>query len=156
MESPPGLESLYTMLREQIQHEDHLVNHRLTWLLAVEGFLFAISVALLTSQNLIVDSKKILFITIGIFGISFCVTSFFSIHAAHNSLKILREKWDEAPTGKQKTINAWLAAKNKYPPITYVGKGPTNAWSAAEGTPWLIIFAWLVLMACLIFNWVRL
>lgn len=156
MESPPTLESLYKMLREQIQHEDHLVNHRLTWLLAVEGFLFAALAALLTSQNLTTYSKSMLFIIIGFFGISFCISSFLGIRAAHKSLKILREKWDEPPTGKQKTVDAWFAAKKKYPPITYVGTALTNAWSAAEGTPWLAIFVWIALIASLLLGWVRL
>ena len=151
MESPPSLESLYTMLREQIQHEDNLVNHRLTWLLAVEGFLFAISAALLTSQNLAEDSKKILFIIIGSFGIAFCIISILGISAAHNSLKILREKWEELPTGSLQEIDAWLVAKKKYPPITYVGTGMTNAWSAAEGTPKLIVIAWIALIVYLVF-----
>lgn len=151
MESPPSLESLYHMLREQIQHEDNLVNHRLTWLLAVEGFLFAVSTALFTSQNLTEDAKKILFFIIGIFGISFCITSFLGIRAAHNSLKILREKWDELPLGSPELKLAWLEAQKKYPPITYIGSGMTNAWSAAEGAPKLILTAWVALIVYFVF-----
>jgi hypothetical protein len=31
----------YSMVRSQIEHEDSLVNHRLTWLLMINGFLFS-------------------------------------------------------------------------------------------------------------------
>ena len=155
METSPDLKALYTMLREQIQHEDHLVNHRLTWLLAVEGYLFAILAALL-SQDFTPASKIFLLLIFGGFGIAFGSISLLSIRAANESLTILREKWDEPPTGSLKMKNAWIAARKKYPPITYVGGKYTNAWTAAEGTPKLILFTWFALVGCLIFKFVQL
>jgi hypothetical protein len=38
---PPGLEKLYELYRDYIKHEDDLINHRSTWHVLIQGFLFA-------------------------------------------------------------------------------------------------------------------
>jgi len=38
---PPGLKRLYEIYRDYIKHEDDLINHRSTWHLLIQGFLFA-------------------------------------------------------------------------------------------------------------------
>lgn len=146
LETPPELVVFYNMIREQIRHEDNLVNQRLTWLLAIEAFLFAGFAAILTSGGLSVFQKESFALIIGGFGISFCLISTLSIHAAFVSLKILREKWYETPKGNQHAVNAWIKARAKYPPITYVGRGVMRAGSAAYGTPTLIILAWIFIL----------
>jgi len=144
--SYPDLASLYSMLREQIQHEDSLVNQRITWLLATEAFLFAGFGAILVSEELPEHQKLLFLLVIGFFGAFFSVLSAFSIHAAFDFLKILREKWTEAPVGNEHVIEKWSSVRKKYPPITYAGHWGCGAGFAAYGFPCLIFFIWLLLV----------
>lgn len=143
----PTLKEYYYMLREQIQHEDSLVNQRITWLVAIEGFLFAAFVGIIASRDKIDEYEfYILLLVIAIIGIRFSQISKQSIGAAHKSLEILRDLWNKPPRDEilKKEWESNANPRKRYPPITYVGEKSVTAWSAAFGIPNLIIYAWFL------------
>jgi hypothetical protein len=94
-----GSETLevYSLLREYIQHEDNLINHRTTWFLTLNSFLFAI-VGILANVSeepkLFRPSEVLLFlIMISTIGIVVSATSGMSVYAAYNSIKALKAIW---------------------------------------------------------------
>jgi hypothetical protein len=102
------------MIREQIRHEDSLVNHRITWLLISQAFVFAAFTSVALQQNQVLNIPKenipLLLFFIALLGQALNISSFAGILAAFRSLRILREKWYN--TVEDQT-------KDRYPPITY-------------------------------------
>ncbi len=91
---------LYKILRSQIQHEDSLVNHRLTWLLVTQAFLFTgyfatLNTYLDTTKKL--EQKDVWFIIImfliPIGGVFLVFFSFRSIIGAFEAIKAIRKYW---------------------------------------------------------------
>ena len=154
-DASPNLESLYKLIREQIQHEDNLVNQRLTWLLGIEAFLFAGFAALSAVQNP-TDLQKRLPFCVAILGGIFALLSIFSIDAAFRSLKRLRDCWHDHPkhiTFENDATKEWVekyACKSGFPPSTYVGGPISKAGTSAYGTPAFIVLVWLILC---FFQW---
>ena len=59
LESAADIFAYYDRLREYVQHEDELINSRLTWSLTIHGFLFAIyGVLLVKGADLFVELAK--------------------------------------------------------------------------------------------------
>lgn len=76
---------LYILMRNQIEHEDELINQRLTWSLTAQGFLLIAYSALL---NLCLETffGYLFLLIIGLLGIRLCRTTFFAINSAVASL----------------------------------------------------------------------
>ena len=133
---------LFELLREQIVHEDTLVNHRLNWLLLSQAFLFAVFTSILTSDKKIdiVLENWILF-AVAASGIFINISAFIGLRAAYVSLKNLRETWYEA-NGKEE-----LGKKifNGFPKITWTGKPSQKAITTATATPFVILTAWSII-----------
>jgi len=80
-EHPLSEERLYEIYRRNIEHEDHLINHRLSWLMVAQSFLLAACVS----------SGRTPFI-IKALGVSTCIVSYVSIFAAFRSINLLKEQ----------------------------------------------------------------
>ncbi len=89
----------WDQLRNAIIHEDNLVNHRLTWILSIEGFLvagfFVVQAAILTSNHAL---DKVAIIEWGLAGIflAACVICYSigsMIAAAYKQISIIRAAW---------------------------------------------------------------
>lgn len=133
---------LYKMLRNQIQHEDGLVNQRLTWLLLSQAFLFT---AYFTTLNKFFDLNKVthlmdkIFLAILLFLIPLAALflvflGFRSINGAFEAIRILREFWfynfpEEGVADKDNPYNFKITNSDVKPSthtkqfqdITYIG-----------------------------------
>ena len=128
---------LRIMIREQIQHEDDLVNHRVNWLLLLQGFLVVAFVQVLTNKNQSVYQFVIL-VCIAIFGIVIGLFVLSSIRGAIKAIEELEDFWKTTDAIK-------VEDRAKLPPISYQGK-LDGAEVAAYGIPALVMIVWLTLL----------
>jgi len=139
------------MIREQIRHEDGLINQRLNWFLLSQAFLFAAFTTIITSDNQTNPSTAIIqhWIPFGIAitGIILNISSFIGLGTAYASLKNLRETWYEVngvgDEGKR--------LHKGFPQITWVGgKIYERAIATSTTTPWIVFSVWALLAAATI------
>jgi hypothetical protein len=140
------LSPLYEIYRDYMKHEDDLLNHRTTWLLVIQGFLFA-TLGVLGEWQLPGNSLDILYTerhwlvyVLGFVGVSIAVAAFASILAAnraidslHGQWKALRRKhgnpdWDLLPE----------LAGGGHPTSKKLGKAPTLC------IPVVVVIAWII------------
>src|ERR1700690_4318170 len=104
-----SLEKRYELIREQIIHEDGLINQRLNWLLLSQGFLFAAFTTIITnidkfSKGLMAGSPGFItpanilwpLLAIAMTGLLLNYISFNGLKNAYRSLKYLRDNWHNA------------------------------------------------------------
>lgn len=157
---------LFSNIRRQIEHEDNLVNQRLTWLLGVQAFLFSGYYLVITSQGSILRSQYIIMV-ICLVGIALTMATYNGILAAFKSLKKLYVSWytvvinkkicpclagdkeycaDDLLTSRcielKKTIDNELLLNYGYPQITWRGDGPVSAANTASMFPIALVFIW--------------
>jgi len=141
-----SLEKRFELIREQIKHEDELINQRLNWLLLSQGFLFAAFTAIITADKtqIIVNPNTLHWIIAGIpvTGLAFNLFSFFGLDAAYRSLKYLRLNWIKY----QPSSNQDQAYYESFPQVTW----QKPAITTASGTPIIISAVWLLI--CIAVN----
>jgi hypothetical protein len=140
------LEKRFELLREQICHEDGLINQRLNWLLLSQAFLFAGFVSLITTEKSLnlpnpMITPEWLLLGICIAGGWLNYLSFIGLRAAYQSLKHLREDWLNLKPKDKKLQKLY----ESFPQITWVGDKNSRAIMTASGTPIVITSAWALL-----------
>lgn len=149
---------LYDLIRKQIQHEDTLVNQRLTWLLYSQAFLFTFFYTLFTTIlkqfEVIVIVLNVL-IAISFFGVILCLLAIGSILGAYKAIKHLRDFWfyqnpDEGDSEKDNLIEK---EGKELPDITYKGQWFLNSSRVASiGIPIALILVWGISLRTLYFD----
>lgn len=145
----PSPYELYQVTRDQIRHENELVNHRLGWFLAVEGFLLAGFLnALALYSTLRPVPHAWIFLTFGLLaigglGVVISVTTKRTIGWAYAQSNHAAEWWNKREGGA-------LAAN--FPRIAY--PEPTNGWPRLRTAtlPYVFVGIWMVLMVLLILT----
>jgi hypothetical protein len=130
-------QELRAMIREQMQHEDELVNHRLNWLLVLQGFLFFAFMQVLTIEDKL-PHPILTLLVVALFGIAISFFVALSIRGAIRAVEELERFWDSTDLVTQE-------AKEKLPPISYLGRWD-KAEVAAYGIPGCIVIAWIILL----------
>jgi hypothetical protein len=131
---------LYLIYRRYIMDEANLINARLTWLLTIQGFLFA-------SYGLIASSERPWFHEalnvmryLSVFGMAVSVVAFVSIRAARLAANSLCKQWDGlAHTEK---------FKKRMPSIRGGGHRQAHflGYAAPVFIPWMLCAIWVVLL----------
>ncbi len=85
---------IYDALADQIKREDNLVNNRVSWFLASQGFLFA-AAAVIIDSGLNPHQQIYAAQFIAAFGILLSISVLFGVRGAHVSLKELKKRWEE-------------------------------------------------------------
>ena len=139
-------------LRTAIVHEDNLVNHRLTWLLNIEGFLlggfFLVQNSLLSAKLAIrtVIAIESLLTIIFLGSIWICLISGYLIAAAYQQVALIQKAWvskyPEERRDRRLPLHGWLLwggpqvnepqeekTKHEFPPIMGEFEYPYR-WSA--------------------------
>ncbi len=155
-EQPPkDLRDLYRIYRDYAEHEDNLVNWRLSWNLAAQGLLF--TAFGLTAQKLSDacentspgDLKlcflRILILAVPAVGFLISTSSALGVRAANLALDELQRKWQEdiGPKSRADDPEAW----NQLPGLTGGGspKAHKLGMFPAFTLPWIFSLAWLLL-----------
>lgn len=109
--------SVYRQYREYVEHEDDLINHRTTWMITVQSFLWAtygfsyqkkyeilarlketkIDITTLGSAPAEYNGFMLLLSVVGLFTALVC---YLSVRAAADSIESLRARWDMHPMKK--------------------------------------------------------
>jgi hypothetical protein len=143
-------QKFYKLLREQIEHEDGLVNQRLSWLLFAQGFLFTFFYTLFSTLLSKVELFDILITVlkiVSIVGILLCILTMLSIRGAYNAVEHIRKMWykrfpEEGEPHKDNDINL---KDKQFPDITHKGFNGlgTSSLVSSFGIPFCIISVWL-------------
>jgi hypothetical protein len=131
----------YKLFRDQIEHEDDLINNRTNWLLAAQGLLFAaFGVLIKTSEGCSpVPSKvKLLMNVIPAVGIFVTIFTFLSVLGAVISMHDIKKDW------KKRGIDANLDAN--LPLLQCEGTPRLLGFIAPFSIPVIFIVAWLVIL----------
>jgi hypothetical protein len=135
-------EEKFRLGREIICHENELVNHRMTWLLLVTGFLFSAFFTLIGASDKIITYFGRAYVilasgVIGAVGIFAAVTAAALIAQAHSQVAVIRKWWKSHPDGKA-----------DLPPIS--GEWDQVWWrrlTSTEMLAWFIAIMWLIVLA---------
>ncbi len=124
-EPTPADWELYRALREQWTHEDHLVNHRLMWLILSNGLLF-------TAYGTI-SSAKLHWLVVGfpLFGMAVSAVIGASIYAAIAALGEVQRQYEAAGLGRLVTLSPGRKL------------GSRGTW-AAQALPFVFAALWVL------------
>ena len=103
-------------IRQAIEHENTLVNHRLTWLLTSQGFLFAGFGLVFTHEKGFTELPSLLVLSvISAVGIALSVKTYMDIERAARQLSELDSWWHMkyAPNAYQTNIEDEFGARNE-------------------------------------------
>ena len=126
--------------RELISHENELVNHRMTWLLLITGFLFSAFFTLIGSSDKVLSSFGKLYlvgaaVAIAFVGIYAAVTAAHLILQAHGQIAMVREWWEK----QQDTSHL--------PKISAVFENSfRNRWISTTGLARFIAVLWVLVL----------
>jgi len=121
-----------------------LVNHRLTWLLVSQGFLF-VAFTSLADKTLL--GKRSILCVIAALGYLTSIVTFFSLCSAFKSHEVLRKKW-KAPE-LQETER--VMRKTKYPQVSFREPSKYRPMGVAGSLPLLVMAAWATLFCIMLF-----
>jgi hypothetical protein len=85
------LESIEHRIRTMIQHENDLLNHRIQWLLTINGFLLAATGAIIGKQGAEVALLIDVFASVGI---AICFSFYFSLGIGRKGVGRLADMWE--------------------------------------------------------------
>lgn len=132
--------TIYQAFRGQLEHEDNLINQRVSWLVGSQSFLFVPYVLLVTAApntpiGEILALKNELSMVIVSIGILSCLAIGFGIYAALEARRIIMERYRS------------LGIRIPTMPELIPGQSATRLSLAAPfGIIWVVISAWLSLM----------
>ncbi|EFL52318.1 conserved hypothetical protein [Solidesulfovibrio fructosivorans JJ]] len=143
----------YEHTRNQIQHEDNLINQRVVWLLQVNGFLFAAYAFTLVAQSntsckattgftLLVVFSRFILSFVGII-LSFMLKR--GISAAEKSIDELVKSWDELPPDHKKNCPQ-ICGGGGWGNIRKDGAFPSVLIPLALGLAWILILLSQILL----------
>lgn len=116
---------LYHALREQLTHEDNLVNHRLMWLILSQGLLFT------AYGTLSIDKHRWLVYGFPLFGMAVATVIGISIFAALRATEVISAEY--ANTGLHR-----LCFLTPQSPTSHRGNWAAKALPFVFGTLWLL------------------
>lgn len=122
----------YLEVRQQVEHEDNLLNHRLTWLMTSQSFLFAVYAIQYAAPT--GGPAAYLFQVIPVVGIVCAGLIYLSVVAAVGALENLRLSFEDKP-------NAPL-----HPPLVSPGWTLVSGLVAPIGMPILLVYVWTALI----------
>jgi hypothetical protein len=144
----PGIENpetIYSIYRDYIKHEDELIYRRLMSNIILQGFLFAaygFSIEFLhrpTIDKGLLSDIKFLPLVFPLVGCTVGVLALISIVAAQNAIDGLKKDWEDIGAAIDPKIRARL------PGLTGAGKKLSNTLGkvAQVGIAYVIIIAWI-------------
>lgn len=137
----PDLEQKFGYVRNLIEHEDELVNHRTNWTLIFHGLLFTAfvgGVGLIDKVNFKVGSEDAVTIGIGVacaLGIVSALAAFVGVRTAERQLQRVTAWWLQQPGSTH---------ANEFPPIYTYSK--RTAWFGSSAYFLVLAGVWLILL----------
>lgn len=141
VESIPGIQ-YYQIIRSQIEHEDNLINQRLSWFVAAQAFLFSAYAILLNAPAQVrlqafATQQDILFPLIPLVAIGMSILNYITVIAAMLAMANLRRLLETHVKEKESAL---------LPPV----QGYRQTFLLGQASPILIPFlfmiSWIVLL----------
>ena len=148
----PVAPEAWELARRLIEHEDTLINHRMTHYLTTQGFLFA-AMGLLANAG--ISSSKGLFLWLALVASTVAVltglVALHSIRAAHHQIKFVSDWW----YAKHRDVSAEAHERNRASMEDWPGSYPRiiGHMTAGAAIHWLVIVlsaSWLAIIGLLI------
>lgn len=136
---------LYHLLREQVKHEDDLVNQRYNWLLLLQGFLFVAYTSLLAPQTPIVPlARYFVMLIVAAFSILMTDSLHFGIKRAEeslNNLRLIAQQYGLFPiTNGNWNLQKGVTSPSGLPPLVWFpGKVETHLTVYIQRIWWLLL-----------------
>jgi hypothetical protein len=128
----------WKLARSAIEHENHLINHRLTWFFSTQGFLLSAFFFLLSqadkpelTQFGVVQDIPLVSIVIGLLAIYMGLATRYGILRASHAIKDINEHYDNLKA---------LHRFSRTPPLHH--KRPANVFSASA-IPLIMAIMWM-------------
>ena len=140
-----SVEHYYKLFRDQIVHEDNLINNRTNWLLAAQGLLFAaFGVLVNTSKGFsqVPSRVKLLMNVIPAVGIFVTIVTLLSVLGAVIAMGDIVREWEKT---KNKLKGEGEIDAN-IPPIQCKGISKRLGFVAPFFIPGIFIVAWFVIL----------
>lgn len=159
-DSPAAMDTATTdwyRVRAGIEHEDSLINHRLTWLFTSQAFLFTafVFVFLASMKDEPKNDYRTLFLlfllVLGIVGATISFWIHTKLYAAEVQLTKLREWWffHHQPEGLNDTN--WKT--RLHPPIMGIPFSRVDRMLVSSRLPVVFLLAWFLLLGIVIWIW---
>jgi hypothetical protein len=137
----------YSLVRQQIEHEDELVNQRVNWLLFSQAFFFGTFATILTTGTVPID-QSLMIDLIATTGIVLCICAFSSILAAMESHGRLTKFWRDS---EDRIGFPQISGVTKQANISLL---KSNGSIFAGGIPLLITLLWLLVLLFVSFSYI--
>ena len=141
---PEGVSGIeyYKIIRSQIEHEDNLINQRLSWFLAAQAFLFTAYAILLNAPTEVRAQKfaaqqDLLFLLVPIVAIGLSVLIYTTVFAAMIAMAHLRRLLESHVKEQERTV---------LPPVQGYRLTLVLGQAAPILIPLLFIVIWIILL----------
>ncbi|OKH41695.1 hypothetical protein FACHB389_04165 [Nostoc calcicola FACHB-389] len=146
------LDSRWKICRDLIQHEDNLINHRMTWLISSNFFLFSAFFVIFNSLTptptltltQVVNKNQhlaeIFSLLIPLIGIAICWTVWQLVRAATGQVDNVNTWWN-------RQLEKYLANNKNYPSLIGQSKYNSRDWKNIYSIlPFIMTVAWVMLL----------
>jgi len=143
----------FAIIRDMLQHEDNLINHRITWMCQIQGLLFAaFGILIQRNTNSIPNNNNYFMSIIILMGIFISIVSYVSIHIAELAGKDLcnlaGKDLCKSPRQRLRGIDVQekiMNAKNKEDWKEYIFWYCVLYLLPWRNLPYVFIIAWLLI-----------
>jgi hypothetical protein len=118
------------IVREMIRHENELINHRITWLMAFNGLLFT-ALGIASPSH---DNRWIVWILCGL-GVIISISSFLGIYDGAIAIRNVRKWWDDH------------VSKDYTGPDVMALRGENTSFRLLKPwrlMPWVFVLSWIL------------
>lgn len=137
---------LYERLRKHIEHEDNLINQRLSWFLGFQG-LFIVAYGTILASARSEYYTTVLFI-LALVAFTTCVSAIISLDAASKSITELSSYWNKKTKSQFENCNTDLP---QYPQLLYQG---SSIYKFGQDLyPVIMMVAWIALSTALLLKY---
>ncbi|MEW6139017.1 MAG: hypothetical protein AB1733_12350 [Thermodesulfobacteriota bacterium] len=159
----------WEQFRHAIMHEDNLVNHRLTWLLTIEGFLiggfFVLQNSILSKHLAALEIVGIEFLLVLILlgAAAICYISYLMISCAYEQTRNIRELWfnkyKEERREEQPVPGTWrpcdpVSSLTIHDLPTIMGHFRYPRWFTTKSIPLILLLINIILvLSCVAIGW---
>jgi hypothetical protein len=139
LESISGIE-YYRIIRSQIEHEDNLINQRLSWFVAAQAFLFSAYAILLNAPSQVrlqrfATQQEILFFLIPVVAIGMSILIYITVIAAMLAMANLR-----------RLLESHVKEEELLPPVQGYRQTLLLGQASPILIPFLFMISWIVLL----------
>jgi hypothetical protein len=140
-ESISGIQ-YYQLIRSQIEHEDNLINQRLSWFVAAQAFLFSAYAILLNAASQVrlpsfAAQQAVLFSLIPLVAIGVCILIYITVFAAMLAMANLRRLLESHLEQEQRAL---------FPPVQGYRQTLLLGQALPVLMPFLFLVGWIVLL----------